>query len=526
MIFSTRLRAAKHYQRGLAKATACGLLLALPACRIPCLETAAPAPAVPDVYPAGSNWALAPDAAIPFAAVVGGVGVTTPPPVTVSPDNSAQLGVAEFYNDPTLTDLVAQAMAGNRELKILEQEVVLANYEVQARRGAIFPFVTAGIGGGFDRSSKYTREGAVEDQLTLPTGRFPDPLGNSRATLDFTWEIDIWRRLRNARDAARQRYLAAVERRNAFVTRLVADVAQNYYQLMALDKRMENLDRTIQLQEDSRQIARAKFEAGRGTELAVQRFLAEVRRNQGEKQVVAQEIVEAENRINLLANHFPQPVARAATGFYDLTVRGVSVGLPSQLLLNRPDIRRAERELAAAGLEVKVARAAFFPSLTLDAAVGYEAFNPRYLFSPETFVANVAGSLVAPLVNRSAIKAAFGSANARQLQAMYDYQRTVLGAFTEVVNRVAMAENYRRSIELRRQQIEALVASVDAATRLFQNPRLGAESRIDYLEVLTAQRDLLEARAALIEAKRQQLTAIVNAYQAIGGGTVLSNTPR
>lgn len=182
------------------------------------------------------------------------------------------------------------------------------------------------------------------------------------------------------------------------------------------------------------------------------------------------------------------------------------------MLQNRSDIRQAERELAANGLDVQVARARFYPAFTITAGIGYEAFNPRYFFDINALVANAAGSLVAPLLNKAAIKADYMSANARQLQSLYDYQRTVVNAVTEVVNRVTAVENYRGSLELKRQQLQSLESSVEAATKLFQN------ARAEYIEVLFAQRDLLEARTMLIQTKREQLSAVVNAYQALGGG--------
>jgi multidrug efflux system outer membrane protein len=484
---SVRSSNTTRVKRVLARAIVCSMLLILPSCGISPLRQAQPGPGLPATFN----------------------GVT-------SSENSAQLGIEEFFNDPMLTRLIDQALVGNRELKILNEEVQVASNEILARQGAYLPFVTFGAQAGLDKPSRFTPLGAAEDQLEyLPGKHFPDPLPNYLLGLNLFWQLDIWRELRNARDSAAQRYLAASERRNYFVTRLVAEIAENYYGLMALDKRLETLDQIIELQEQSRKIAKARMEAARGTELPVQRFQAEVRKNQSEKLIVKQEIVRVENRINFLLNRLPQPVERMSAGFLDLNIHTLSVGVPAQLLQNRLDIRQAERELAAAGLDVKVARAHFFPKLAITAGVGYDAFNPKYLFwTPEALIYNVAGNLVAPLINKKAIQAEYMSANARQLQAVYNYQRVVLNAFTEVINRVAMVENYTRSIEMKKEQLEALEASVEAANNLFQN------ARVEYIDVIFAQNALRDARMILIDTKKEQLTAIVDTYQALGGGLV------
>ena len=487
--------------RVVAWAITCGLLLALPACKIPALACAESPPPLP----AGYNEAVV-------------VGSNTPNNTVTTPTNSAQLPVESFYNDPQLTQLIQQGVANNRELKILTQEAAVARNEVLARRGAYLPLATIVAGGGFEKSSRFTRDGAVEDQLLIADNRtFPDPVPNVTLGLDFFWRLDIWRALRNARAAAEQRYFAALERRNSFVTNLVGDIAENYYRLMSLDQRLVVLDQTIRLQEQSLDLAKKLKENARVTDLPVQRFTAEVRKNQSEKLLINQEIVEAENRINFLVNRFPEPVARASSGFFDLDLP-IGVGVPSQLLLNRPDIRQAERELQGAGLDVLSARARFYPDITITAGIGYQSFNPKYLFmTPEAVIGNVVGGLVAPLINFNAIRADYLTANARQLQAIYNYQRVVLDAFTEVVNRVSSSDNARKSIVIRKQQLDALVASVNVATVLFQN------ARAEYVDVLLAQRDLLEARSNLIETKLQQLTAIARAYQALGGGNVLAS---
>lgn len=433
--------------------------------------------------------------------------------------NVAQVGVYDFFNDPDLAQLIAEGLASNQELKIRNQEVQLALNEITARRGAYLPFVSVSADGGFERTSKWTPLGAAEDQLFTPTGgEFSDPLPNVRLSANLFWRVDIWRELRNARDAAAQRYAEAVEVRDFYVTRLVAEIAENYYELAAYDQRLVYLNQTIEIQKQSIEVAKAQKEAARGTELAVQRFVAEVRKNESQRLIVQQEIIEAENKINFLLGRYPQPVQRGAWEFIQLDSRMLGVGIPAELLQNRRDIRAAERELAASGLDVLVARAQFFPSFDIRANIGYEAFNPRYLFDPGALIASTAGELVAPLINKKAIQAEYRSANARQIQAVYDYQRTVLIAYTEVVNQVSKANNYGKSVELKKSQVAALEESVDVATNLFQN------ARSEYVDVLFSQRDLLEARVDMIETKQEQLSAIVKAYQALGGGYLLTSS--
>jgi multidrug efflux system outer membrane protein len=487
MNLSVRFSNGKHWKHVVARSIMCTMLLALPACHIPTLRQAAPGRDLPQDFN----------------------GVT-------SPENSAELSVEEFYNDPTLTRLIDQGLAGNQDLRIITENVQIASNEVLARRGAYLPFVTVGGGASLSHPGKFTPEGALEDQLDVTPGHpFPNVLPNYMAGFNVFWQMDIWKQLRNARDAAQLRFLGAAEGRNYIVTRLVADVAENYYRLMSLDQRLATLDIIIDLQEKSLNVANEKWKNARGTLLPVQRFQAEVHKNKSEKLIINQEIIEVENRVNFALGRFPQPVERLSTNFIDLTIHKLDVGLPSQLIQYRPDIRQAERELAAAGLDVNVARARFFPTLTLTGAIGYEAFNPKYLFwTPESMAANIAGNLVAPLINKAAIRADYLTANAKQLQAVYNYQRVILNAFIEVISRLAMVQNYGKSIEIKKQQVKSLELAVDSATKLLANAQAG----VDYMDVLFAQRDLMDARMVVISTKLQQISAIVNAYQALGGG--------
>lgn len=470
----------------------CSLLFVLPSCGIPKLQQAQPGQPLPGSYN----------------------GMATE-------QNSAELGIDEFFNDPTLTTMIRDGLLGNQQLKIMGQDIQIANYEIMRRRGAYLPFLSLGANARLNKYSYNTIEGSDNLQgVPISASHFPRPLPDFLVAADVSWQVDIWRQLRNARDAAGLRYLASIEGRTYTVTRLVADLAENYYTLMALDARLENLNSIIALQEKSLETALARKEFARDTELGVQRFQAEVRKNQSERLIVTQQIIETENRINYLMGRFPQRVDRQSAAFFNLQLPMLYVGVPPQLLQYRPDIRQAERELAAAGLDVKVARANFYPKLVMSAGVGYEAFNTKYLFlTPESLIYNTAGNLVAPLINRSAIRAEYLTANARQLQAVYDYQRIVLNAFTEVTNRVSKVQNYSASLDVKRQQLESLESAVNVATNLFQAARPG----VDYMDVLFAQRDLVDARMVFIETKREQLSAIVNAYQALGGGAGLTS---
>jgi outer membrane protein TolC len=191
----------------------------------------------------------------------------------------------------------------------------------------------------------------------------------------------------------------------------------------------------------------------------------------------------------------------------------IHAGIPSQLLQNRTDIRQAELELAAARLDIKVAKANFYPSLRITAGAGYQAFNPQFLMNtPQSMLYSLAGDLMAPLVNRNAIKAYYYSATSRQIQAVYNYERTILNAYIEVANQLSNIRNLERSYDLKARQVQALTQSIDISTRLFRS------ARADYMEVLLTQRDALESKFDLVETKMQQMNARVNIYQALGGG--------
>ncbi|WP_367913767.1 TolC family protein [Leadbetterella sp. DM7] len=427
--------------------------------------------------------------------------------------NSGKLKWQEFFRDEHLQALIDTALVNNQELNIMLREIEISKNEIQARKGEYLPFVNLRGGMGLDKGARYTSQGALEEHAEMKPGKeIPDPMPDFMVGAFATWEVDIWHKLRNATKSSVKRYLATTEGKNFMVTNLVAEIANSYYELLALDKQLEIINQYISIQNDALTVARLLKASTRSNELAVKRFEAQLLKTGAMQYEVQQKIVEAENRINFLLGRYPQHVERSSGAFEDLTPEIVHRGLPAELLQNRPDIRQAELELAANKLDVLVAKARFYPSLGLTAGVGLQAFNPVYLVKPQSILANIAGEMVGPLINKRAITAEYNNANARQIQSVFDYERTILSAYIEVVNQVSKIKNLDSTYQLKAQEMDALTKSITISNNLFKN------ARADYLEVLLTQREALETRFELVETKMQQMTATVSLYKALGGG--------
>lgn len=428
--------------------------------------------------------------------------------------NVATMNWKDYFTDPNLIKLIDVALENNQELNIIKQEIEISRNEIRAKKGEYLPFVGLKAGAGGEKIGRYTSQGA-NDATTPIRGNKENPefLPDFMIGAYATWEIDIWNKLHNAKKSAVSSYLASVEGKNFMVTNLIAEIANSYYELLALDNQLAILKRNIKIQTDALEIVRLQKQSARVTELAVRRFEAQVFSTKSIQFEIEQNIIETENRIHFLVGEYPGPIKRNHKGFVDLEPDIVHVGIPSELLVNRPDIKQAEFELAAAKLDVKVAKARFYPSLGISAGVGYQAFNAKYLLNtPKSLLYSLAGDLTAPLINRNAIKADYYNANAKQIQAVYNYERTILNAYVEVVNKLSKMSNIEKSFHLKKQEVSALAESIVISNKLFRS------ARADYMEVLLTQRDALESKFELIETKKNQMNAYVNMYKALGGG--------
>ena len=428
--------------------------------------------------------------------------------------NSSNVSWNDYFKDPNLKSLITVALQNNQELLITMQEIEMAKNDIRVRQGALLPSVGLRAGTGVEKVGRYTSQGAGDASTEIAPGiEFPEPLTDFKFGAYAKWEVDIWKKLRNSKKAAITRYLSTIEGKNFVITNLIAEVSNSYYELLALDSQLEIVKQNIQLQQNALEIVKIQKEAARATELAVKKFQAEVLASKSMEFQINQKIVETENTINFLLGRYPEKITRDSSNFLNLLPASVQSGVPSQLLVNRPDVKQAEMNVTAAKLDVKVARAEFYPSLDISAAFGLQAFKTSYLVKfPESLLYNLVGDVAAPLINRNAIKAEFANANARQLQALYNYDRTILNAYLEVSNQLAKIGNLEKSYALKAQQVTALNTSISVANDLFKS------ARADYFEVLMTQRDVLDAKLELVETKKDQLNAFVQVYKALGGG--------
>ena len=419
----------------------------------------------------------------------------------------------EFYPDTLLQGYVAQALSHNLELAYGQQQVLQSHYLVQGRSGAYLPFLRYTAGAEREKVGEYTRNGSVERQLTLDGAEFPEPLNNFGGALVVGWELDIWNALHNEKKAAQKDYLASEQGLHVLQTQVVARVAQTYYELLVLDQRRLLIEQTIEVQQKALRVVLLQKQAGEATELAVKRFEAELSKNKSELYVLQQEITEREREMNYLTGQWDGEVPRNVASLERLIRKEMDWNNWTHYFWTRPDVQRAELELEAARLDVKSARAEFLPQLGVRAKLGLDAFKPSYLTElPQSLAYNLAGDLAGPLVNRKAIKAHYQRANSRQIQALVEYERTLLEAYVEVLNSASRRTNLTEAWTLKQEQVRVMLASNSIASTLFQN------ARADYLEVLLVQREALEAQQSMLELELNLGLNQIIAYKQLGGG--------
>lgn len=420
---------------------------------------------------------------------------------------------ATYFGDAQLNALIGEALHGNFDLQLAVQRIELARAGIGRIAGARLPQLAVTAGAGVRKYARYTVDGAGNVGTDITPGEaIPTHVPDLYLGLQASWEPDLWHRLGNAQGAARARYLASIEGHHLVVTNLIAEVATAYFSLVALDDTASVLDQTVAHQTQALEMMRVQKQAGQTNELAVQQFAAQLAGTKVLATRVRAQTRDLELQLSYLLGRAPAPIARNAEALMT-PLPSLAIGVPSDLLRTRPDVRRAELEVQAAKLDVAAARGAFYPHLRISADLGYEAFDPRFLFrTPASLAYSLVGGLVAPLINRHGIEAAFRTATAVQVSAMVSYQSVVLRSFIDTASAVSTLQRSAEIVEEEQHQQDALADSVDAADELFR------AGKATYLDVLLAQQQTLQAQLDLIAARRDQQIAKVRLYKAVGGG--------
>ncbi|MCB1825690.1 MAG: efflux transporter outer membrane subunit [Candidatus Competibacteraceae bacterium] len=408
----------------------------------------------------------------------------------------------EQFRDPVLNNLIQTALQENKDVKIATARVeeYIGRYGVT--RSAQFPQVGANAAGARTRN---TENGGV----TLGE----NPTNSFQVDLGVSFELDLWGKLRSATKAARAQLLATEEAKRTVILSLVSRLANSYVQLLDYDKQLTITQATLQTRGESVRINGLRFKAGLISELDYQQAVAEYQNAAVQVPLLERRIAQQENAINLLLGRNPGRISRGVT--LDLLVLPrIPGGLPSDLLERRPDIRQAEQQLIAANALIGVAKAAFFPSISLTGFLGTASTDLSDLFKGPSRTWQFAGQLLQPIFTGGALTGQLQVAEAVQQQALLSYQQTIQKAFAEVDDSLIAVSKLREQLKNEALQVKALQRYLDLATLRYQN------GYSDYLTVVDAERNLYTAQLQYVQDQGTLYTAMVSLYAALGGGWV------
>jgi outer membrane protein, multidrug efflux system len=416
------------------------------------------------------------------------------------------------FNDPVLDDLVAEAVAGNKNIKIAAANVEQAAALFRQARSPLWPQVSAGATGSEARGSE---TGAVPVPATVP-----NPQTSLELAAGVSWEIDLWGRIRRLSEAAQASLLATEEVRRGVILSVVGSVANAYLQLRGLDEQLEIARRTLDTYAASVKLFELQFKYGLKPGMTVEQARIQYETAASAIPQLESQIAQTENLISTLLGRNPGPIPRGKS-ILELTPPAVPAGVPSELLDRRPDIRQAEQNLVALNAQLGATKALYFPTISLTGVFGQASADLDNLFKGPSRVWSYGGSITGPLFTGGAIKSQVRQVEAARKAALLGYEGAIQNAFADVDNalvaRVKLAEQVQAE--------ERLVAASREYARL---ARLQFDGGVTpYFTVLQAEQQLFPAELRLAQYRASLGGAVVSIYKAMGGGWVAEaeNTP-
>jgi len=410
----------------------------------------------------------------------------------------------EQFDDPVLNELIQVSLKENKDLKIAAARVEQYVGYYWVGRSALFPQLSYTAQGGQQRASENNTP-PLSTQMRNPSTQYQGYFNGS-------WEIDIWGKLRRATEAAKADLLSSEEYKRGVLLTLVTSVANSYITLRDLDKQLEIANNTAQSRKGSYELFLLRFQGGVISELELSQVKSEYEQALARIPLIEKQIPHQETALSILLGRNPGPIARGKT-IDELVLIPVPSGLPSDLLTNRPDIRAAEQDLIAANARIGVARALYFPSISLTGMFGWSSINLGNLFSgPGQQWTWAAGTITAPLFTGGSIVGQNITADAAQQEMLFTYQKTIQTAFKEVNDSLIDQKKTREQLAAQARQVDALTTYARVARLRFDN------GYTSYIEVLDAERSLFNAQLDYAQSQGVLFSALVNLYKATGGG--------
>jgi multidrug efflux system outer membrane protein len=408
------------------------------------------------------------------------------------------------FNDPVLNELIDETLHENKDLLIATARVdeFLGRYGVT--RADLFPQVGADGAAARDRFS--------EDLSPVGPG-ISNPDNIYQAFLTATWEIDLWGRLRRASEAAQADLLSTEEARQIVIQTLVSSVALSYIDLLNLDRQLQISIETTETRKHSLGIFTKRHDAGVVSNLELSQVKSEYQSARARIPGLERAIAQRENALSVLLGRNPGAIQRGGT-ISELKMPTAPAGLPSELLTRRPDIRQAEQELIAANARIGVARAAYFPTVSLTGFLGTSSRDVSDLFGGSSKAWNYAGNVTVPIFTAGRIKGQVKAAEAIQQQSLVNYQRIIQNAFREVDDSLVDQARTRETLAAQSEQVLALKDYAHLAKLRYD------EGYSSYLEVLDAERSLFNVDLIYTQTQADLFSSMVNIYKAMGGGWI------
>jgi outer membrane protein, multidrug efflux system len=425
-------------------------------------------------------------------------GGLTPVKDTLAASPAATLPYSSFFVDKTLCLLIDSAVANNIDLQVTLKNIDYARQAHNASRLALLPTITVGVQNTRTQPSDYGVQTNIEDYA---------------ASVTSSWEADIWGKIRSRNHSALASCLKTQEAAKAVRTRLVADIASGYYTLLMLDVQLESSKKNLALADTTFKMIKLQYDAGQVTALAVQQQEALRQSIAGSLPAIEQKIAVQENALSILCGRMPGAIQRDRTLFTINVADALPTGIPVALLQNRPDVRAAELAVRVAHADMGEAKAGLYPSLTVTATGGVEAFKTSQWFTlPGSLFGLLQGVLIQPVFQRGQLKAKYEQSKIKREQSELEFKQSILKAVGEVSDALVQIEKVKSQETIAEQRVATLHTAVSDAGMLFNS------GMATYLEVMIAQTNALQAELALADIRRQHLTAMAELYRSLGGG--------